>query len=372
MTDPLGAVYSAWCCVRCRRGTRHDGHDRGDRNDRNDRGVRRKLCLPRLLSRALLATLLLTPPLIAPAQAGQAPALTMRTIRVIVPGAAGAGADALARVFAEAFGKRLNLPVVVENRVGAAGVLGADAVAKAAPDGSMLLFAQQDSQVLLPLLRKNMPYDTFRDFTPIAKLGDNYLILVASPQTGVTSLRQLIELARAKPGGLTFAGAGVGGINQLVSELLMQKAGISMLHVPYKGGAPAATAVMAGEVNLFVGSHTLLGKAIEAGRLQPLAVTRGTRMPLLPEVPTLSESGFPGLVVSSWYGLLGPAGMPAPLVATLTAASLDAAQSPELRKRHEAVGSIGEAADGDALMRFLREDYARWKEVIERARITLD
>ena len=310
--------------------------------------------------------------LLAPPLAAQTTAFPNRPIKIVIPGSPGAGADALGRVFAESLSKRLNVAVVVENKVGAGGVIGADAVAKAAADGYTLLFAQQDSQVLLPLMRKNMPYDSFRDFTPIAKLGDNYLILVASPATGVTNVKQLVELAKAKPGVLTYASAAVGGINQLGSELLVQQAGVNILHVPYKGGAPAATAVMAGEVNLFVGSYTLLGQAIESGRLRALGVTGPKRMALLPNVPTVAESGYPGFLVSSWYGLFGPAAMPTAIASTLTNASLAAAQAPELRKRHDAVGSLGDAGGAEVMASFLKEDYARWKQVIERAKITLE
>jgi tripartite-type tricarboxylate transporter receptor subunit TctC len=294
-----------------------------------------------------------------------------KTIRMIVPGAAGASADGLARSMAEVLGRQLGVPVVVENKVGASGALGADFVAKAPADGYTLLFGQQDSQTILPLLKKSLPYDTFKDFMPLAKVGDLYLVYATNAKVPAQDMKQFIALAKASPGKLNYASGGGGGINHLVSELLVQRAGLQMLHVPYKGGTPAATALMAGEVELFGGSYSLLGKSIESGRLRGLAVTSTARLPQLPNVPTMAELGYRDFVVSAWYGVFAPAGLPESIAARLSSSLVAAANSPDYRQRQAAVGAEGQPLDGAGFTRFLREDYERWKDVIQAGRISL-
>jgi len=295
-----------------------------------------------------------------------------RTIRMIVPGAAGASADALARTMAELLGRRLGVGIVVENRVGASGVIGADAVAKSAPDGYTLLFAQQDSQVLLPLLKQKLPYDTEKDFVPIAKVGDLFLLFATNSNVPAADMKAFIALAKERPGTMNLASGGAGGINHLVSELLTQRAGIRLAHIPYKGGTPAATALVAGEVHLFGGSYALLGKFIDAGRLRGLAVTGESRLPNLPNVPTMAEVGYPDFIISAWYGVFAPAGLPEPIAARLSAELVSAFNTQEYQRRLVATGGEGRALDRVAFAQFMRAETNRWREVIAKGNITVD
>ena len=294
-----------------------------------------------------------------------------KPVKLIVPGSAGASADTLGRVLAEALSERMGQQFVIENRVGAGGAIGALAVAKAAPDGYTLLFAQQDSQVLVPLLKKNVPYDTERDFVPVAKVGDIYLIFTVNSAQPYKTIQDLVADAKARPGKLNFASGGEGGINQLASELLKQRAGIDVVHVPYKGGGPATAALLANEVTVFAGSYTLVGKSIEAGRLRGLAVTRPTRLPMLPAIPTMIESGFPDFNSSAWFGLFGPAQLPASITRNLSDAVLAIAHSSSFKQRQLVVGAEGEPMGPEAFEKFLKEDIARWRAVITKAGITL-
>ena len=294
-----------------------------------------------------------------------------KPIRMIVPGAAGASADALARSMAEVLGRQLGVAVVVENKVGASGVLGADFVAKAQPDGYTLLFGQQDSQTILPLLKKSLPYDTAKDFLPLAKVGDLYLIFATNSKLPVDDMKQLVALAKASPGKLNYGSGGGGGINHLVSELLVQRAGLQMQHVPYKGGTPAATALMGGEIELFGGSYSLLGKSIESGRLRGVAVTSPSRMAQLPHVPTMAEMGYEDFTVSAWYGVFAPAKLPQTIAAKLSLSIVAAAKSLEYRQRMMVVGAEGEPLESAGFEKFLKQDYDRWKDVIQRGRIVL-
>ncbi len=295
-----------------------------------------------------------------------------RPIRLIVPGAAGASADVLARTMAEVLGRRLGTAIVVENKVGSAGVIGADFVAKSAPNGYTLLFGQQDSQTMLPLLRKSMPYDTDKDFMPLAKVGDLYLIYATNAKVPAQDLKQFVALAKSQPGKMNYGSAGGGGINHLASEMLAQRTGMDLVHVPYKGGTPAATALLGGEIELFAGSYSLLGKSIEAGRLRGLAVTGTSRLPQLPDVPTMDELGYKNSIVSAWYGVLAPAGLPEAIAAKLSSNIVAAANTPEYRQRLQATGAEGQPLDRAQFAQFLKDDSARWKEVIQKGRITLE
>jgi tripartite-type tricarboxylate transporter receptor subunit TctC len=294
-----------------------------------------------------------------------------RPIRMIVPGAAGASADVLARSMAQVLSRHLGTSIVVENKVGASGTLGADFVAKSPPNGYTLLFGQQDSQTILPLLKKAMPYDAEKDFVPLAKVGDLYLVYATNAKVPAQDMRQFIALAKASPGKMNFGSGGGGGINHLASEMLVQRAGIDLVHVPYKGGTPAATALMAGEIELFSGSYSLLGKSIESGRLRGLAVTSPARLAYLPNVPTMEELGYKGFVVSAWYGAFAPAGLPDAIASRLSSAFIAAVDSPEYRQTLQAVGAEGQALDRAAFTRFLQADQASWKEVIQKGRISL-
>lgn len=284
----------------------------------------------------------------------------------------GASTDVVARLVSHYLGERLGTPVVVENRPGASGIIGTETAAKAAADGHTLLFALQDTHTLLPILRKKLPYDPEKDFVPLAKVGDIYLLIVANSKVPAKSAKELIAYAKANPGSLRFSSAGEGGINHLVVELFKQRAGIDIGHVPYKGGAQATLAVISGEVELFGGSRTLLAKAIEAGQVTPIGIAQAARSSFLPAVPTMAEIGFPDFVVSAWFGVFAPAGIPEAIANRLSETIVSIASSEDYQKRLVAAGGEGMPLGREAFGRFLKSESNRWRQVIEQGGIKLE
>jgi tripartite-type tricarboxylate transporter receptor subunit TctC len=295
-----------------------------------------------------------------------------RPVRMIVAYPPGASTDVVARLVAHYLGERLGTAVVVENRPGAAGLIGTEAAAKAAPDGHTLLFALQDTHTLQPILRRKLPYDPEKDFVPLAKVGDIYLLIVANAKVPAKDAKELVAYAKANPGALRFSSAGEGGINHLVVELFKQRAGIDIGHIPYKGGAQATLAVIAGEVEIFGGSRTLLAKAIDAGQVRAIGIAQPARSPFLPNVPTMAEAGFPDFVVSAWFGVFAPTGTPEAIVNRLSETIVAIAGSEEYQKRLIAAGGEGLPLGRGDFEKFLKEESNRWRQVIQRAGIKLE
>jgi tripartite-type tricarboxylate transporter receptor subunit TctC len=295
-----------------------------------------------------------------------------RPVRMIVAYPPGASTDVIARLVAHLLGERLGTAVVVDNRPGASGMIGTEAAAKAAPDGYTLLFALQDTHTLQPILRKKLPYDAEKDFVPLAKVGDVYLLIVANAKVPAADAQELIQYAKAHPGALRFSSAGEGGINHLVLELFKQRAGIDIGHIPYQGGAQATLAVIAGEVELFGGSRTLLAKAIDSGQVRAIGIAQAARSPFLPGVPTMAEAGFPDFTVSAWFGVFAPAGIAEPIANRLSDTLVSIASSDEYQKRLIAAGGEGMPLRREAFAAFLKAESNRWRDVIERGRIKLE
>src|SRR5688572_24293721 len=295
-----------------------------------------------------------------------------RPVRIIVAYPPGASTDVIARLVAHMLGERLGGPVVVENRPGASGIIGTELAAKAPADGYTLLFALQDTHTLLPILRRKLPYDPDKDFVPLAKVGDVYLLIVANAKVPAATPKDLIVYAKSNPGALRFSSAGEGGINHLVMELFRQRAGIDIGHIPYKGGAQATLAVIAGEVEVFGGSRTLLAKAIEAGQVRAIGIAQPARSPFLPNVPTMAEAGFPDFIVSAWFGVFAPTGTPEPIVNRLSETIVAIAGSEEYQKRLIAAGGEGLPLGRGDFENFLKEESNRWRQVIQRAGIKLE
>ena len=220
-------------------------------------------------------------------------------------------------------------PVVVENRGGGGTLIGAGAVAKAAPDGYTLLLVSP-TFTINPAVRKTMPFDTVKDFTPVAFIGRAPLLVTTSTKLPVASASELFALAKSKPGQITYASAGLGSINQISTELIALAAGVKLTHVPYKGGAPALNDLVGGHVDMFVSSIPQALQLVRSGQIKTLAVTSSKRTPLLPDVPTLAEAGTPGADAETWWGIAGPAGMPADVVNALNAEINKALASPEV------------------------------------------
>lgn len=243
-----------------------------------------------------------------------------RSIKIVVPFPAGGPTDVAARLVAQNISASLGQPVVIENRAGAGGTLGAKAVASAEPDGYTLLFGSTSSLAIAPAIYKTLDYDPVKDFAPIATVSDAPFILVTTSGFPATSLKELIAYAKANPGKMNYASAGNGTPPHLTGEMFKAATGTDIFHVPYKGGAPAVTDVIAGQVQMTFETTSVLLPLVKEGKLKALAVTSARRRPELPEIPSMIESGFPDFLSNSWTGVVAPAGTPANVVAKLNAA----------------------------------------------------
>ena len=252
-----------------------------------------------------------------------------RPIHLIVPFAAGGGADAVARIIAQRVSPALGQQVVVENRGGAAAIVGTEVVARAKPDGYTLLLGQSGPISINPGVYQHLPYDAVNSFTPITLTTSYPYILVVNSKLPVNSMQDLVALAKKKPGELNYGSAGTGGANHLVTEMFSSMAGIKMVHVPYRGTAPAVMDVIGGQVTLVFSDPVSALSNVKAGTLRALAVTSKERSPVAPDVPTIAESGFPGFDAIGWHGILAPAGTPEPVVMKLHAEIVKVLQVPE-------------------------------------------
>ncbi|HZV93307.1 MAG TPA: tripartite tricarboxylate transporter substrate binding protein [Caldimonas sp.] len=303
-------------------------------------------------------------PFVSPVEAQ--PAYPSHAITLVVPYPAGGSADVLARAIGQRLGERLHQAVVVENHAGAATAIGARDVARAAPDGYTLLLGTVSSQAINPAMNK-VGYDPVADFTAIAPIGSIPFVLVANPQAHLDSVADVIARAKAKPGELSYASAGIGTSNHLAGELFASDAHIKMLHVPYKGSAPALTDVLAGHVPLMFDLQATSLAHVRAGRLKALAVTSPQRSELLPDVPTMSESGLPGYEVSAWFGVFAPAGVPKPIVEKLNAEISAIISSPEMKKRLQDLGVSADVATAPEYAAFVRREAAKWAATVKSA-----
>jgi tripartite-type tricarboxylate transporter receptor subunit TctC len=280
-----------------------------------------------------------------------------KPIRVVVPFAAGGASDSVSRVFSQELSTRLGQPVIVENRPGATGVIGADAVAKSAPDGHMLLMAVISSHAIAPVLGANVPYHPLKDFTPIVKVGDSAMTLVAANSLPVSNVRELIAHAKANPGKLTYGSSGIGSIFHLAGEMFSREAGISMVHVPYKGDAPALADMMAGVLDLLFTPTP--GPAVKAGRVKPLGIASEQRRSSTPTWPTIAESGLK-FQMSSWTGLMGPAGMQRAVVMRLNETGNEIIKSAAFVKRLEDLGYDPAGGSPEDFAAAIRNDMERF------------
>ena len=270
-----------------------------------------------------------------------------KPIHLIVPFPPGGGNDTVARAIAQQISPELGQPVVIDNRPGAGGSVGAELAAKAAPDGYTLFLAGVGSHVVNPNLHKKLGYDPLKDFAPITLIASAPSVLVVNPKVPAQNIAEFTAYARAHPGVLNYASNGNGSAAQLAAAMYESMAGVKMVHVPYKGIAPAMTDLMGGEVQLMFGTVVALVPHIQAGKLRALAVTGKKRSALLPEIPTLRESGLPEYEAGSWYGIEAPAGTPRPIIDQLNAAMVKALKQPEVARRlaldgAEVIGSTPE------------------------------
>ena len=293
-------------------------------------------------------------------------AFPTKPIRLIVASAPAGPNDVVARAVSTPWGEALGRPIVVDNRAGAAGVIGTELGAKASPDGYTLLLGFQGPLVISPNLSESVPYDTLRDFAPVSLAVTSPFVLLVHPSVPAKSVKELIALAKDRPGKLNFASGGIGIGSHMSMELLKHITGTDMVHVPYKGAGPGLTAVVAGEVNMMFAAVAAALPHMKAERLRALAIGGDTRSPLLPELPTLSESGY-RVSASSWYGVVAPRSTPRAVVAKLHDTLVRVLTEPAMNKRLSDLAFGVSASTPDAFARLIREELALWRKVIAAA-----
>ena len=295
-----------------------------------------------------------------------------KPINVIVPFPAGGSTDMVARAVALSMGEQLGKPFVVENRPGATGTIGAGAVKRAPADGYTLLVASLGPFVVAPHLIKNVPYDATKDFDYITIPVQAPNVLVASTSQKARTVAEVIAALKAQPGKLSFASSGNGSSDHLSAELFWQQTGTEAMHVPYKGGAPAITDLLGGQVDFSFQNVNAVLPHLRSGKLRAIAVTGTQRSPVLPDVPTLAEAGVKGAEVYSWQGMAAPKGLPADVKAKLAKAAIAAVQQPELRKRFMEQGLEIVGNTPEEFTRFQAQENERWKQLIQTRKITAD
>ncbi len=295
-----------------------------------------------------------------------------KPLRLIVPFAAGGGNDNVARLVGKRLADSLGQPVVIDNRPGAGGVLGAELAAKAAPDGYTLFLGGVGSHAINPNLHERLPYDAIGDFAPIVLLASAPLILVVHPSVPAGSIREFIALARSKPGEFNYASNGNGSSSHLAAVMFDAMAGVSMVHVPYKGLSPALTDLLSGRVQLMFSSVVAILPHAKAGKLRGLAVTAGKRLSSMPELPTVAEAGLTGYEASSWYGVLAPAGTPGEIIAKLNSEMVKALEQPEVRNSLLAEGAEPVGGTPEQFAAHIRSEIERLGKLIREAKIRIE
>lgn len=294
-----------------------------------------------------------------------------RPIRMIVPFSPGGFTDIITRVVAQHLSVAWKQQVIVENKPGANGIIGSEIVARAAPDGHTLLVMAPGHASNVSLQSK-LPYDTLRDFTPIALLITLPSVLVVHPSVPVATMREFIDLAKSKPGELAYGSGGNGSSQHLAMEMLKTMAGIDLVHVPYKGSAPAEADLVGGQVKAMFAATVSITPQIKAGRLKALAMSSAKRSQAMPDVPTVAESGLPGYVAIAWAGMLGPKDLPRPIVDKLNAEVTRIMALPEVQARITALGAEFQPNTPQQFDAFIREEIIRWAEVIKKSNIKVD
>jgi tripartite-type tricarboxylate transporter receptor subunit TctC len=292
-----------------------------------------------------------------------------RPVRIVVPFPAGGNADILARVLAQKMGESWGQSPVVDNRAGASGIIGTEAVAKSAPDGYTLLMGTTGTHTTNPAVFSKLPYDPVRDFAPVSNFADSPFLLVVHPSLPATTLKELITLARARPGQLHYASFGAGSSAHLAGEMLRSMARIDIVHVPYKGGPPAQADVLGGHVPMMFNSLPAVVPQVKAGRLRALAIASSKRAANAPEIPTFAESGIADFEAGSWYGVLAPANTPRDIIGKLHGDMVRILSLNDVKQRLAAEGADAIGNTPDQFAEQIRKDIARWGKVAREARV---
>ncbi len=286
-----------------------------------------------------------------------------KPIRMIIPAAPGGGVDTIGRAVGQKMSEALGQTVVPDNRAGAGTMIGSELTAKAPPDGYTFLMLT-NSHAINAAVQKNLKYDPINDFAEISLLAISPYLLVVHPSVPAKNVRELVELARKRPGELLFASAGTASATHLAGELFKVVAKINIVHVPYKGGTPAVTDLVGGHVQLMFNNLISVLALSKSGRLRPLAVTSAKRLPLLPELPTVAESGYPGYEAASWYGAAAPAGTPPQIIGALNRELVKAIKAPDVRERLASEGAEIVGSTPEEFTRYMRRDIERWRKLV--------
>jgi len=318
-----------------------------------------------MISRCALLVALLA------AGVAQAQGYPAKTIRWIVPWPPGGGADVLSRMLSPQLSEALRQQIVIDNRGGAAGNIGAELAAKSPPDGYTIVFAYSGTHSINPSIYRRMPFKE-SDFAPIVQLASVPQVLVVHPSLPVNNVKDLVTLAKGRPGELTYASSGSGAFNHLTGALFAQLTGTKLVHVPYKGGGPAAVALISGEVTMILGEPATIVGFVKSGRVRALAVTGAKRAPAMPELPTIAEAGVAGYEATSWNGMLAPAGTPADVIKRLNAEFNRIIGTPDMSKRMLDNGYEPVGGPPERFGELIRAEIAKWAPVVKAAGVQVD
>ena len=322
----------------------------------------------RLLA-GLVSAFILSSLLVTPAAAQPYPS---RVVKLIVPQTPGGATDVFARKIGQLLSEKWGQPVVIENRAGAGGVVGTDVVAKSAPDGYTLLVTYAGSQAINPSLYQKIPFDSVKDFQTVATLASTPFVLIVHPKLPAKNLAEYVALARARPDALTYASSGNGSVNHLLGEMLKTEAGIKMLHVPYRGVAPAITDVIGGQVDSAFSSVPSVLQMVQTDKVRALAISSAQRIAAAPEIPTIAESGFPGFDVNPWWGILAPAGIDVTIVRKINEDVANILRTKEMIDFLAAQGAEPLITSPEAFLKILEADVVKWAKVVKSAGVTLN
>lgn len=307
--------------------------------------------------------------MVAPSHAQEWPS---KAIKLIVPFPPGGGTDIIGRVLGNRLSESLKQPIIVENKPGAGGNIGVDLAAKSAPDGYTIVLGQTSNLAINPSLYSKLPYDPLKDLSPVTLVADAPLALVVSADSTIKSLAELIEAAKSKPEAVTFGSPGNGTVAHLTGELLQKAAGVKMLHVPYKGSAPALTDLMGGRIDAFMSSVPTALSQIKGGKLRALAVSSAKRSPALPDVPTMQEAGLKGFDATTWFGILVPAGTSKPIIEKLSNAINAALKSPDVAEKIALEGGAPIGGTTEQFATLLKSEITTWSVVVKDSGAKID
>ena len=302
----------------------------------------------------------------------QAQTYPAKPVRLLVPFPPGGGVDGVARIAFQKLSESLNQQFIIDNRGGSAGVIAAETAARAAPDGYTLFFGTTATQTITPHYYKKLPYDPIKDFAPINLLAGAGYILVVHPSLQAQSVKEFIALAKAKPGAFNFSSSGNGTVIQLTMELFRSMAGISLLHVPYKGAAPALADLLSGQIQLTFNPASVVMPHVRSGRLRALGVSSARRTPLAPELPTIAEAALPGYEANGWYAVLAPAGTPQPIITRLNRELQNVIADRDVKERFAATGVEPIGSTPEQFAAYMRDEYAKWGKVIRATGVKAD